>query len=80
MSQKVKIVSYTKGEEIFNFVSHVAAGGICVLGTALLIVLAALTGDALAVVSWTELDSPFSLAMMYILTNRLNILQSFSPI
>ncbi len=51
MSSSVKLIHYTKGEEIFNFVSHVAAGGLCVLGTALLAVLAAFTGDALTVVS-----------------------------
>lgn len=48
---KIKIIPYTKGEEIFNFVSHVAAGGLSVIGTAVLIVLAALSGDALSVVS-----------------------------
>ncbi len=48
---KIKIIPYTKGEEIFNFVSHVAAGGLSAIGTAVLIVLAALSGDALSVVS-----------------------------
>ena len=48
---KIKLISYTKGEEIFNFVSHVAAGGLCAIGTAVLIVFAALSGDGLSVVS-----------------------------
>ncbi len=48
---KIKLISYTKGEEIFNFVSHVAAGGLCAIGAAVLIVFAALSGDALSVVS-----------------------------
>lgn len=41
---------YTKGEECFNMVSHIAGGGIGILATAFMVVYAALKGDAWSVV------------------------------
>ena len=70
---KIKIIPYTKGEEIFNFVSHVAAGGLCALGTALLIVFAALSGDSLSVVSCAVYGA--SMIILYTMSGLYHILK-----
>lgn len=41
---------YTKGEEIFNMVTHIVGGGVGVLALCVLVILSALKGDAWAVV------------------------------
>lgn len=51
MSTTVKLIPYTKGEEIFNFVSHIAAGGVCLIGTVFLLIAATFTGSPLIVTS-----------------------------
>lgn len=43
--------SYTKGEEIFNMVSHIVGGGLGIAATALLVVFAALRSNAYGIVS-----------------------------
>lgn len=48
---KVKERRFTKGEEIFNAVTHIVGAGFAILGTVLLIIYAALSGSAIAVVS-----------------------------
>ena len=45
-----RLPDYTRGEEIFNMVSHIAGGGVGVFAAALCIVKAFLTGDAYDVV------------------------------
>ncbi len=42
---------YTKGEEIFNMVSHIAGGGIAIIVLVLCTVKACLKGDAIAIIS-----------------------------
>lgn len=43
--------SYTKGEEIFNMVSHIVGGGLGIAATALIVVFAALRSNAYGIVS-----------------------------
>ena len=42
---------YTKGEEIFNMVSHIVGGGLGVVAVVLCVVFAALRGDIYGVIS-----------------------------
>ena len=42
---------YTKGEEIFNMVSHIVGGGLSVIGLILCVIFAAIHGKPLAVLS-----------------------------
>ena len=51
MRKPIQKISYTKGEEIFSAVTHIVGAGLGILGTAWLIVIAALYADALTVVS-----------------------------
>ena len=46
-----RLPAYTRGEEIFNFVSHIVGGGLSVIVLALCVVRAALHRDAWAIVS-----------------------------
>lgn len=46
-----QLPSYTKGEEIFNMVSHIVGGSIGIAATVLLIVFSAIKGNAYSVVS-----------------------------
>lgn len=46
-----QLPSYTKGEEIFNMVSHIVGGAVGITATVLLVVFAALKSNAYAVVS-----------------------------
>ncbi len=43
--------SYTKGEEIFNMVSHIVGGGLGIIETAILVIFAALNSNAYGIVS-----------------------------
>ena len=47
---KTKLPSYTKGEEIFNMVTHIVGGGIGVLTLAICVIIASLSGDTLGIV------------------------------
>ncbi len=51
MKKTVKIPDYTRGEEIFNAVSHIAGGGLCIIGTAILLIFAAAKANAVAFIS-----------------------------
>lgn len=51
MRKPIQKIPYTKGEEIFNSVTHIVGGGLCVAGTAVLVVMAAIYANALSVVS-----------------------------
>ncbi len=51
MRKAIQKIPYTKGEEIFNAVTHIVGGGLAVCGTAVLVVMAAIYSDALSVVS-----------------------------
>lgn len=46
-----QLPSYTKGEEIFNMVSHIVGGAVGITATVLLVVFAAIKSNAYAVVS-----------------------------
>ncbi len=46
-----QLPSYTKGEEIFNMVSHIVGGSIGIAATVLLVVFSAIKGNAYSVVS-----------------------------
>lgn len=46
----VKMIDYTKGEEIFSGVSHITGAGLGLLGTAFLCILSALKGNVLSIV------------------------------
>lgn len=43
--------SYTKGEEIFNMVSHIVGGGFGIIETAILVIFAAINSNAYGIVS-----------------------------
>lgn len=49
--KKISIPSYTKGEEIFNMVSHIVGGALGITATTLCVVFAAVHSNAYAVVS-----------------------------
>ncbi len=51
MKTTVKIPDYTRGEEIFNAVSHIAGGGLCIIGTAILLIVAAAKTNAVVFIS-----------------------------
>ena len=46
-----KLPDYTRGEELFNMISHIVGGGFAVCALAVCVVLAALSGSTMAVVS-----------------------------
>ncbi len=48
---KIEIPFYTKGEEIFNMVSHIVGGALGVCATALCVIFAALRGNVYGVIS-----------------------------
>lgn len=78
MSKSVEIQSqdltkrYTLGEEIFNSVSHGAGGLLSIAGTAVLIVLAAITPTLGALVSSAIFGA--SLIILYTMSNPLSLL------
>ena len=51
MAKTITIPDYTRGEEIFNSVSHIVGGGLCVIGTVLLLVTAVAKADVIAITS-----------------------------
>lgn len=48
--REITIPSYTKGEEIFNMVSHIAGGAVGIVALSLCVIFAAIHGDPYAVV------------------------------
>lgn len=46
-----KLPTYTKGEEVFNMVSHIVGGGFGVVALVLCIIMAAIKGNAIGVIS-----------------------------
>ncbi len=46
-----RLPNYTKGEEIFNMVTHIVGGGIGVIALVLCVLFSALKGDVIAIVS-----------------------------
>ena len=55
--------SYSRGEEIFNMVSHIVGGGLGVIALVLCVVFSALKGDTFALV--TSIIYGFSLIALY---------------
>lgn len=62
-----KLPDYTKGEEIFNMVSHIVGGGLGVIVATLCIVKAFLNGDAYQVVS--SFIYGFSMIILYTMSS-----------
>ena len=62
-----KLPDYTRGEEIFNFVSHVVGGGLAVVMMVLCIVFASIPGDHGAIV--TSCIYGFSLVAVYTISS-----------
>ena len=58
-----RLPDYTRGEEIFNMVSHIAGGGIGIIALVLCVVYSAIKGDPWAVVSCSLYGA--SLVFMY---------------
>ncbi len=69
-----KIPPYTKGEEVFNMVTHIVGGGIGVAATALCVVFAAIHGNVYGVIG-----SAIFGAMMIILYTMSSLYHGLSP-
>ncbi len=48
-----RLPDYTRGEELFNMISHIVGGGFAIVSLVLCVLRAARTGDAVAIVSGT---------------------------
>lgn len=59
-----KLPDYTKGEEIFNMVSHIVGGGIGVIATVLCVVFAAMHKNVYGIIS----GSVFGVMMIVLYT------------
>ena len=61
--------NYTKGEEIFNMVTHIVGGGIGVIAVGLCVVVSAIKGNVLGIVSsaiyGVSLISLYSMSSIY---------------
>ncbi len=74
MKEKIPIPKYTKGEEIFNMVSHIVGGAFGIAIAALCIVAAARRGNAYTVVSASLFGG-----MMIVLYSMSSIYHGLSP-
>ncbi len=76
MSEKkgIPIPKYTKGEEIFNMISHIVGGGFGVVVTALCVVFAALHGNV-----WGVVASAIYGGMMIVLYTMSSIYHGLRP-
>lgn len=72
--EKIPLPDYTKGEEIFNMVSHIAGGAMGIVVAVLCIVFAAINGNAYSVVSAAIFGS-----MMILLYSMSSIYHGLSP-
>lgn len=72
--QKIPIPKYTKGEEIFNMVSHIVGGALGIAATVLCVIMAAVHGNTYGVVSSSIFGS-----MMIILYCMSSIYHGLSP-
>lgn len=70
----IKIPNYTKGEEIFNMVTHIVGGGIGVVATALCVIFAALHSNP-----WAVVGSAIYGAMMIVLYTMSSIYHGLHP-
>lgn len=68
---------YTKGEEIFNMVSHIVGGGLGIIMTVLLVVFAFIGGDIYSIVS--SFVYGFSLILLYTMSSIYHGLKSGIP-
>ncbi len=64
---KMRMPAYSKGEEIFNMVSHIVGGALGVLATVLCVVRAALHGDVFAIVSGAVFG--FTMIVLYAMSS-----------
>ena len=62
-----RMPDYTRGEERFNMISHIAGGGIAIAGLVLCVVRAALHGNAWGVVSSAVFG--FTMILMYTMSS-----------
>ncbi len=69
-----KLPNYTRGEEIFNMVTHIVGGGIGVIATALCVVIAAIKGNVYGVIG----SSIFG-ATMIVLYTMSSLYHGLSP-
>ena len=65
--EKIQIPDYTRGEEIFNMVSHIAGGGLGVVCLALCVVFGAIHRDAWAVVGGAVYGA--TLVLLYVMSS-----------
>lgn len=74
IKEKIPIPNYTKGEEIFNMVSHIVGGALGIAVTALCVITAAMHGNTYGVVSSAIFGS-----MMIVLYSMSSIYHGLSP-
>ena len=74
MKEKITIPNYTKGEEIFNMVSHIVGGALGITVSVLCIIAAALHGNSYGVVSASIFGS-----MMILLYSMSSIYHGLNP-
>lgn len=67
MRKPVKRIPYTKGEEIFNYVTHIVGGGLCLIGTAVLLLIALGKSDPIAVASCIVYG--FTMVLLYTMSS-----------
>ncbi|MBO5280375.1 MAG: hemolysin III family protein [Clostridia bacterium] len=70
----IKIPNYTKGEEVFNMVTHIVGGGIGITATVLCVIFAALHSNP-----WAVVGSAIYGAMIIVLYTMSSIYHGLSP-
>ena len=73
MRKPIERIDYTKGEEIFSAVVHIVGAGLGIIGTAVLVVLAALKGDALAITGCSIYG--FSMIVLYTMSSLYHMIR-----